>query len=994
MKLLNSFRALLVFSAATSLTAQVPYTAYDLAAPTNGNQAVKNLTVGNDFYVVRPITVGSLGVFDDRGDGIQGEAVLAVQLFARNGNDGTLLETLTFDATSPGTLTGGHRFKRLPAPVTLLPGAYTIAARGFDDLNREGNAGNRPYVSNPPPWQVNDGGGLLRFEGGARHGYQGPNQFPNQPEGGPVNRYAAGAFTFAAASLPVAPHAADYAALVAGVEHFPADCCLGSVAVFGRGAFPVLAEPGGRRLVIAAAGTYEGRAEGARCVAFAHTQFATATDEARARLWDNAILWAGRQGARERTVVGVGPGVDAARLAAWGYVVKPVTTDLATADTDLGGCQVFVADWHCGDTSDVPQTRYTPEAVAQIAVFNAAGGGLVMAATPWAISYMVEQPEFVSARQLLHPFGLAYRDSQVQPADGGFTNIAAQPWPAHLSAFPAADLLRAERAGAIRLSGYDKFTALGAINYTLSARPDLLCELTATCLGQPYVPGPGIPAGFVDLLSLSGAQAATNWLGSWAAVGDTLEARGRRGAVAYAFELPAGDIYRLSVEGGNLVFTEAPAEMPLWVSVDGVPVGRVTLVSSNGANSRVECLLPWLPAGPHSVRLYWDNAANLRSLRLTRVTLQTGLGGDSDGDGTKDWVAVSLRAQSGLDNTNAAIGSYTSPACVEGRDPYLPALRCWLGSPGSEPRLLRPQLAPDRRWFADVPLVQDPTKRVTLEVSYQNGGRTETRQLQWLPLDLLTASDLTIRQGDSLLLTVGTAPKSRGEMVLTVGTNQLPDLDGLPVPHSFNAPGQYTVTGAWSPAGGVAQSRSITVRVVGFRFPDEPLCWVGRVREWDVTNMPPELVLELDGRLLATELAVLPGNGRRLGLLIDEAGPGAVLARLGAGGPVLHAMAAQGVNIDSGAQTYTQVLAVYPDGSQLVETLIVAPLLPPGASLKLSLFVGGVLFEDGTTEKWLTAADFDALGQCRVRFVKAPGVLTSNCHSLELYQAGENVGRR
>ena len=59
-------------------------------------------------------------------------------------------------------------------------------------------------------------------------------------------------------------------------------------------------------------------------------------------------------------------GVDAARLAAWGYVVKPVTTDMATADTDLGGCQVFVADWHCGDTNDVPQTRYTPEAVAQL----------------------------------------------------------------------------------------------------------------------------------------------------------------------------------------------------------------------------------------------------------------------------------------------------------------------------------------------------------------------------------------------------------------------------------------------------------------------------------------------------------------------------------------------------------------------------------------------------------------------------------------------------
>ena len=995
MKLLNSFRSLLVFSAATSLTAQVPYTAYDLAAATNGNQAVKNLTVGNDFYVVRPITVGSLGVFDDRGDGIQGEAVLAVQLFARNGNDGTLLETFTFDATSPGTLAGGHRFKRLPTPVTLLPGAYTIAASGFDDLNREGNAGNHPYVSNPPPWQVNDGGGLLRFEGGARHGYQGPNQFPNQPEGGPVNRYAAGTFTFTAASLPVAPHAADYAALVAGVEHFPADCCLGSVAVFGRGAFPVLAEPGGRRLVIAAAGTYEGRAAGARCVAFAHTQFATATDEARARLFDNAILWAGRQGARERTVVGVGPGADAARLAAWGYVVKPVTTDMATADTDLSGCQVFVADWHCGDTNDVPQTRYTPEAVAQIAVFNAAGGGLVMAATPWAISYRFQYPEFISANLLLDRFGLAYRDSQVGPADWGVTNIAAQAWPVHSSALPAADLLREERQGRLRLTGVERGLALGTINYALTARPDLLCELTAACTGQPVgsLP-PTSEVGFVDWLSLDGAQAGTSRLGRWEVRDRALVAQDRRGAVAFDFTVPAGDVYRVRLEGGEGATADGGTGFSLRLAVDGIPLGRHLLSAVPGADGAVECLLPWLPAGPHTLRVAWDNAAERTALRLQRLALQAGLGADTDGDGMKDWVVRRLRAQSGFDATNVVLTSYTSPACVEGRDPYLPALRLWLGGPAGEPRNLAARAAPAARWFANVPLPDDPSKRATLEAAFQSGAFTETRQLQWLPLDLLTAGPQTIRQGDSLLLTVGTGLREPGEMAITVGTNQLAERHGLPVPYTFAVIGEHTVTGTWIPARGTPQTRSISVRVVGHRFPEPPVCWVGKARDWDLPAVPDEALIEADAGLFCVPIATLPDGGRRYRLLANASDPFPVLSRLGPGGPVLDAVQAVGTQVAAGAETSLAVVQVLPDGTRLVEMIVVADGLPPGAVLQLDILVGGVTFADGATTLRLTATDFDALGQCSVKFLWPAGTSTSVCHRMTLYQGAAVAGIR
>ena len=70
------------------------------------------------------------------------------------------------------------------------------------------------------------------------------------------------------------------------------------------------------------------------------------------------------------------------------------------------------------------------------------------------------------------------------------------------------------------------------------------------------------------------------------------------------------------------------------------------------------------------MRIAWDNPAGRTGLRLTGVRLLTRLGPNNDSDGIKDWVEELLQRQSGLDLTNDAITSYTSPVCVEGRDPY------------------------------------------------------------------------------------------------------------------------------------------------------------------------------------------------------------------------------------------------------------------------------------------------------------------------------------
>src|SRR5262245_13312852 len=112
---------------------QTRYIAYDVPYGTLGNQAIPGLGVGNDFRVVHPVQVWQLGVFTSGTNGIVGSTKLTVQLWERSGRrEGTLLETLTFDAANPGTRSGATFFKSLPAPVTLLPGNYTIVGYGFD----------------------------------------------------------------------------------------------------------------------------------------------------------------------------------------------------------------------------------------------------------------------------------------------------------------------------------------------------------------------------------------------------------------------------------------------------------------------------------------------------------------------------------------------------------------------------------------------------------------------------------------------------------------------------------------------------------------------------------------------------------------------------------------------------------------------------------------------------------------------------------------------
>jgi hypothetical protein len=186
--------------------------AYRIGAGATGNQAFTG-ALGMDFVVARPITITSLGAFDDGSNGMS--RTITVQLWSRDDRGtpnqfaddrgGTNLAALTFTTASPGTLVGGSRFKALASPLTLQPGSYSIVAFGYGSAERNGNSGDAAAFGTLASTDA------LSFVGSSRFSPGGSTAFPTSIDLGPANRYGAGTFAFVDPDAPpvVAPPAAE-----------------------------------------------------------------------------------------------------------------------------------------------------------------------------------------------------------------------------------------------------------------------------------------------------------------------------------------------------------------------------------------------------------------------------------------------------------------------------------------------------------------------------------------------------------------------------------------------------------------------------------------------------------------------------------------------------------------------------------------------------------------------------------------------------------------
>lgn len=497
----------------------------------------------------------------------------------------------------------------------------------------------------------------------------------------------------------------------------------------------------------------------------------------------------------------------------------------------------------------------------------------------------------------------------------------------------------------------------------------------------------------VTTVAAVNGAATNNGLGNWVAAGNAMDATGLRGYLEYNLSAPVADAYRIEVEGREQTFQMPLVDLPLVVSVDGESLGRFNLPYGPRTNGFVHCFTPFLQPGSHIVRILWDNTSLYRKLHIEAIRLQQLQGGAVTSSGMKAWVANRLFAQCGVES--APQTSLVSPVCVEGRGRFLSMMSFAAGQSGMPLAAVTACPGAGNRWYANVPL--SLSNETIFETSFQNGGLIETNQIQWVPDNLLMASNIMVRKGDSLLFTALPAGGADGQVTVNIsGVGNFVTDASTPLPYQFNVPGSYTVTGTYSATGA---SGTITVQVVDASFEESPLpARIFKMRDWDCTNLPPQVAMDADPRLRLVSvsnseraqqnppLPPLAANEREYRVRITSAeSPQYVLARLGPGGPVIASAAIQGFRWDIAPNTFLRQVAVNNDGSQVVATAFVMSPMMPTVTVGTQVIVSGVTFDDGTVTKTLSASDFDATGTCFLQFIRAAGVKASVCHTTHLY---------
>ncbi len=245
-----------------------------------------------------------------------------------------------------------------------------------------------------------------------------------------------------------------------------------------------------------------------------------------------------------------------------------------------------------------------------------------------------------------------------------------------------------------------------------------------------------------------------------------------------------------------------------------------------------------------------------------------------------------------------------------------------------------------------------------------------------------------------MLLTALPTNGVNGNLQITIGANSYTGKAAKGIPCKFDAPGTYLVTGAYTSGSGSPLNGSFKVKVVPAGLPTgEPAAWTWNERYLNLTNLAAEVVLQADSRLTC----IITGTNAgvvQLMLGTQDNEERSIIARLGTNGPVLNSLRISGFDEWSGDQASLNIIQTYSDGSQLVEMTMICSPVEPDVTFVLEPIVSGIMFDDGTTTKTLTAANFDALGQCLVRFIRPAVVRTSVCHSIKAYQGGYQIGYR
>lgn len=557
---------------------------------------------------------------------------------------------------------------------------------------------------------------------------------------------------------------------------------------------------------------------------------------------------------------------------------------------------------------------------------------------------------------------------------------------------------------------------------SLAAEPSKTGVMPVTESSASVAPSPTLatlPAiQSVRTLAVIPGASAVATIGRWTVDGDAIFAIDRRGGLEFDVSVDVGDIYRIELEASSRNAFDPDRTFAILFYAGDEFLGQALLSADFTSAGKVHVLTPWLKAGIHRVRVFWDNARAGRSIQVQALRLQGLEGPDRNRNGVKDWVEEKLVRENGVEGVSVSyteavpeelrsrqevsavqtVHSAVSPACIEGRGGFLSMMDIEANG-----NVIVAQHGLKQRWFADVPI--DAGRPSDLSVSFQKGGRVERLRLAWEPTNPLAVESLTVREGDSVLLAATPdadpmRPSSSRRRAVSPGIVRI-EVDGAvryagsssqPFPLRFDRSGEVRLQVSLTQPDGTTISRDVPVRVLRRPSAGSPVAWVARERRWQVRDLEQEVFLESDADVKLVESSGSGAVGRQFQLASNASQDRRVVARAGQHGPILASIPINGVAIVGVSESGAFYGEEFEDGSRMVETAVIQNRLFPDVRVTLDVIVGGVMFDDGSLRKTLESEDFDETGLATVRFLMPPGVKTSNCHVMRAHQAETLIG--
>jgi regulation of enolase protein 1 (concanavalin A-like superfamily) len=520
----------------------------------------------------------------------------------------------------------------------------------------------------------------------------------------------------------------------------------------------------------------------------------------------------------------------------------------------------------------------------------------------------------------------------------------------------------------------------------------LIADLT-----PPASPETVPPEATATVTATINGSAGVTVKGQWAANGNDLVSQIFTGTLDYTFTAAVDGLYRLTFTALSTSNATSSVLFPVEISVDGQFVARVDLVLPLNEEGLARIITPWLKAGTHTVRLFYDNTLSYHPLTIRSLTVEQLGGVDADANGRADWIDARLAALNTLESAGSV---YVSPASLTGR--ALSRSLLTLKADGV-PVTVKP--APGYGWYADVPLSE--TAPVEVVGDFENSGSVQGLLLPWAPINLLVPPEdlpgatIRIRKGDSLRLTAHPIAATGGTATVTISKTgatpvvlTLADPSAQSVTQAFTTAGTYMLEAVYSAGGDTETAEPFTVEVIEAAFASDPTVGLNNTPlTWDNPRIFDNVLLEIDQGLQLVKTADLAGGGTRFSLGTSNVADSYIVARLGEDGPVFGHATVHSLRAATVSDTAMDLLQSYPDGSILYGVPVIVNRLTDDTVVTIAITTQGVTFEDGTIVKTLTKADFDAYGRIYLKFIYPAGVAGSICHVVRVHEGTTDLGQ-